>query len=79
MVILVTSGIHFILQGEHIPGEKNVGSNRLSRPTLALTWASFKADCPEVKLYRSCQVPPGLLSALASTISSGSIEAGFAK
>jgi hypothetical protein len=68
-----------ILQGEYIPGEKNVGADRLSLPTLAPTWASVIVDCPEVKLCWRHQVPPRLLLALALTISSGSIEANVAK
>jgi hypothetical protein len=79
MAILIKPGIPCILQGEHIPDEKNVGAGRLSHPTLAPMWVSILADCPEVKLCRSCQVPPGLLSTLASTIYSGSIDGNIAK
>jgi hypothetical protein len=71
MAILIASGIPCILQGKHIPGAKNVGADRKSRSTIAPTWASLTVDCPTVKLFWNCQVPPGLLSALASTISLG--------
>jgi hypothetical protein len=79
MAILIASGTPCILQGEHIPGEHNMGADRLSRPTLAPTWASIMMECPTVKLCQRCQVPPTLLSALASTISSGLIKARVAK
>jgi hypothetical protein len=68
MATLVASGIPCIIQGEHIPGEKNVGADRLFHPTLSPTWASIIADCPQVNLWWRCHLPPGLLSALASTI-----------
>jgi hypothetical protein len=77
--VLIVSGIPCIIQGEHIPGDNNVGADRISRPTLAPTWASVMAACPEVRLCRRCQVLHGFLSALASTTYSGSIEANIAK
>jgi hypothetical protein len=79
MAILVVSGIPCILQGEHIPGAQNMGADPLSRPTLLPIWASVIVACPMVKLCWRCQVPPVLLSDLASTISPGSIEANVAK
>jgi hypothetical protein len=56
-----------------------MGADRLSRPTLAPTWASIMMECPVVKLCWGCQVPSALLSALASNIYSGLIKANFAK
>jgi hypothetical protein len=79
MAILITYATPCILQGEHIPGEQNVGADRLSCPTLAPTWASVMAECPTAKLCWCCQVPPALLSALASAIASGSFEANVVK
>jgi hypothetical protein len=79
MAILVASGIPCILQDEHIPGENNVGADWLSHPTLAPTWAFVIGACSKVKLFRRCQLLHGLLSALASTISSGLIETNVEK
>jgi hypothetical protein len=51
VTILVASGIPCILQGKHIPGEENVGANRLSRSTLAPSQEYVLAACPAVKLW----------------------------
>jgi hypothetical protein len=80
MAIPVASGIPYFIQGKHIPGEEDVGGgDRLSRPALVPSWESVIVACPEVKLWRPCQVPPVLLSTLASTLSPGSIAASDAK
>jgi hypothetical protein len=79
MAILVASGIPCILQGQHTPGKENVEAGRLSRPTLEPSWESIMVECPAVKLFWPCQVPPTLLSTLALAISVGSIESSVAK
>lgn len=65
---------------EHISGEKNLCSDRLSRRLKngqPRSWDSVTAECPPLRTCRHCLLPRKLFSALAATLGATSTEDTF--